>query len=66
MAYQGAAAEARADGDMHHIISDGWSSGVMIREVSGPLRGIRQGGALSIERVGGAVRRLRGVAEEVG
>ena len=49
--------------NMHHIISDGWSSGVMIREVAALYGAYVKGEPSGVERAGSAVRRLRGVAE---
>ena len=33
---------------MHHIVSDGWSMGVLVRELARPLRGLRPGPALAL------------------
>ena len=46
-------------GDVHHIVSDGWSMGVLVREVAAALRGLRRGAALAAARAARAVRRLR-------
>ena len=47
---------------MHHIVSDGWSIGVLLPRAGGALRGLRRGPAVAAARAAGPVRRLRGLA----
>ncbi len=50
---------------MHHAISDGWSIGILVRELSALYRSFRAGRAISAPRAGDPVRRLRGLAAEL-
>ena len=47
---------------MHHVVSDGWSMGVLFRELSALYEAYREGRESPLPRAAGAVRRLRGVA----
>ena len=47
---------------LHHIASDGWSMGILVREVDGALCGVRRGPAVAPAGAAGAVRGFRGVA----
>ena len=58
----GATAEHVVQVTMHHIVSDGWSLGVLFREVSAPLRGVPRRRALAAARAAHPVRRLRRLA----
>ena len=50
---------------MHHIVSDGWSMGVLVRELSALYAAYPRGRDRSAAAAGGAVRGLRGVAAAV-
>ena len=50
---------------MHHIISDGWSMGVLIEEVAALYRAYVQGRRVAVGGVGDPVCGLRGVAAGV-
>ncbi len=47
---------------MHHIVSDGWSMGVLVRELARALRRALRGRAVAAAGAAGPVRRLRGLA----
>jgi hypothetical protein len=47
---------------MHHIVSDGWSMGVLIREVSALYDALAEGREAGAPGAAGAVRRLRRLA----
>ena len=51
--------------NMHHIVSDGWSMGVLVREVAALYAGLLLEPALAAARAAGAVRRLRRLAAPV-
>ena len=48
---------------MHHIVSDGWSMGILIREVETLYQAYSAGRSLAAAGVGDPVRRFRGLAE---
>ena len=50
---------------MHHIVSDGWSMGVLVRELAALYAAFVAGRAVAAAGAAGAVRRLRGVAARV-
>ena len=50
---------------MHHIMSDGWSMGVLVQESSDAVRGLLAGPAVAAAGAAGAVRGLRRVATRV-
>ena len=50
---------------MHHIISDGWSIGVLVKEVAALYEAYAQGSAVTLEAAGGAVRGLRALGTRV-
>ena len=50
---------------MHHIVSDGWCMGVLVRELAALYAAFREGRASPLAGAAGAVRRLRGVAARV-
>ena len=47
---------------MHHIVSDGWSMGVLFARAVGAVRGVPRGSGVAAAGAAGAVRGLRGVA----
>ena len=51
---------------MHHIVSDGWSMGVLVARAERAVRRLRARRARSAPAAAGAVRRLRGLAAAVG
>ena len=50
---------------MHHIVSDGWSMGVLLPRAERALRGLRGGRAVAAAGAADPVRGLRGVAARV-
>ena len=50
---------------MHHIVSDGWSLEILLRELAALYDGLRRGPAVAPARAAGAVRRLRRLAAAV-
>ena len=51
---------------MHHIVTDAWSMGVLIGELSALYAAHRGAGSRTLARAAGAVRGLRGVAAALG
>ena len=51
--------------NMHHIVSDGWSIGVLLHELRAILSCVRGGAACRIALPAGSVRRLQRVAAPV-
>ena len=51
---------------MHHIVSDGWSMGVLVRELAALYAAFAAGRPSPLPRAAGAVRGLRGVAARAG
>ena len=51
---------------LHHIVSDGWSMGVLVRELAALYARLRRGPALAAAGAAGPVRRLRGLAARAG
>ena len=50
---------------MHHIVSDGWSMGILIREVGALYQAYQRGRGVAAGGVADPVRRFRGLAERV-
>ena len=50
---------------MHHIVTDGWSMGILMRELAGMYRAYSQGEKVAFDGVAGAICGLRGVAAGV-
>ena len=48
--------------NLHHIVTDGWSSGLLLGELAELYRAARSGGVARLEPPAGALRRLRRLA----